>query len=89
MKRTHNADATLCQLRDKYLAAPNCGPALTVSAKGEVQDGISVIAGFRSRSSAYRQLRMAGFLPTRLGWFVYEKANQINSSIQEVANGNH
>lgn len=80
MTRAREANESLASLFMKYQELPNGGPALSVLPNGAITDGLFIVAKFGSKSSACRQLRKACFLPTLLGWFTYQKANQINSN---------
>jgi hypothetical protein len=75
-----NVNPRLACLFKAYSAMPNQGAMLQVLSDGRVSDGYSVLVTFKSKSSACRQLRIAGFLPLHggMGWKIYPAANAAN-----------
>jgi len=75
-----NVNPRLACLFKAYSAMPNQGAVLQALPDGRVSDGYSVLVTFKSKSSACRQLRNAGFLPLRSGqgWKIYPAANAAN-----------
>lgn len=72
----HRTQKRFRKLHAAYQAMQEGGPALYIDTRVRIHNGLVTLAEFQSRSSAVRQLVVAGFKETKDDWLAAREESQ-------------